>query len=64
MKKLNIFIDDHKTLNDIVKGLHLEISKDEHNRLVSELYSHIRQTRLISFKNGYDQGKFDEQTQK
>lgn len=61
MSNSNTFINDHKTLDVLVKRLRLEISKEEHNRLVSELYPIIRYTRLISFKNGYDQGKFDEQ---
>jgi hypothetical protein len=55
-----MFIGDDRLLNVLIKSLKLNISKEEQNQLVSELYPHIEHTRILSFKNGYDQGRFDE----
>jgi hypothetical protein len=60
MNKLNMFISEELRLDALVKGLHLEISEGDHYRLVSELYRHIEHTRRMSYKDGYEQGKFDE----
>lgn len=60
MSKLSMFISDDKRLETIIKSLKLNISREEHDYLVCELYRHIEHTRLMSFKNGYDQGTFDE----
>lgn len=55
-----IFINTDKKLELIVKTLNLNISIEEHNRLVFELYEHIEHTRSLSFRNGYEQGVYDE----
>ncbi|PLR99553.1 hypothetical protein [Bacillus sp. T33-2] len=60
MKKSSMFISDNLRLDALVKGLHLDISEADHYRLVSGLYQHIEHTRVMAFKNGYDQGRFDE----
>lgn len=58
--KLNMFISDDKRLDILVKSLHLNISKEEHDYLVCELYRHIDHTRNTAYYNGYQQGRFDE----
>lgn len=58
--KLNMFISDDKRLDALVKSLRLYINKEDHDVLVCELYRHIDYTRMQAYKNGYDQGRFDE----
>lgn len=53
------FIESDKQLDKIIKGLKLNISMEDHDYLVCELYHHIDQTRLKSYMNGYEQGRFD-----
>ncbi|MGG3890263.1 hypothetical protein [Metabacillus fastidiosus] len=54
------FINSDKKLEKIIKSLQLNISMSNHDYLVCELYQHIKYTRRIAYKNGYDQGRFDE----
>lgn len=54
------FITNEKHLDKIIKDLKLNISMDDHNYLVYELNNHIDHTRLKSYMNGYEQGRFDE----
>lgn len=55
-----IFINTDKKLDLIVKTLKLNINIEDHDRLVFELYEHIEHTRSLSFRNGYEQGVYDE----
>jgi hypothetical protein len=59
-KQLNMFISSDKQLEAIIKSLNLYITRQDRDYLVCELYRHIEHTRIISFKNGYEQGLFDE----
>lgn len=62
MKRM--FIDSDKRMdlliNSMNKSLNLNLSIEQHNEFVFQLYKHIEHTRRISYHNGYEQGKFDE----
>jgi len=58
--KPNMFIGDKEIFNILLKDLNLICDEEERKNFVSRLYPHIEFTRRQSFKNGYDQGVFDE----
>jgi hypothetical protein len=61
---MGIFISDDKRLDLLIKtlnkSLNLNLSNEQHNDLVFELYKHIDHTRKFAYHYGYEQGKFDE----
>lgn len=60
MKDSLVFITSDKKLDEIIKRLGVKLSMEDHNYLVYELYRHVDHTRKNAFRNGYDQGRFDE----
>lgn len=60
MSQVDYIISD-KMLELILKRLKLNISKDDHDYLVCELYRHIDYTRRKAYGIGYKQGRFDKE---
>lgn len=58
------FIISDRQLDKVIKALNLNVSREDHDYLVCELYKHVDYTRLNSFRNGYEQGRFDERIDK
>ncbi|MED1863393.1 hypothetical protein P4V41_07985 [Fictibacillus nanhaiensis] len=57
------FIKDEKVLSKLFNSIINEDETKPFDQVVKELYEQIEYTRRMSYKNGYEQGRFDEKAE-